>query len=518
MKTQIIRLEAHDDLISARDKMGWSKAGRILLVWPERGRILNRQLDVILLLRHSRALGAQLAFVADDPELRYHAMQLGVMVFSNTRKALKANWRPRGKPRFMRGSLRFARGRLTAVGKRVAPRRPPDLTALRQAAHPPPPTWQNALLTRLGLFALAVLALLAMAAVLIPGAELTLAPQTRRQEIAFSVRADASSQNINLSGLVPARRAQLTLEGQASIPSAGRLSLPAQAARVELLLTNLSEHVVEVPAGSVVRSAGEGAMRFATKQAVTLPAGVGENVSVTAYALEAGAQGNIPAGQLTILEGGLGAQVAVTNPEPAFGGENRIAPAPTAYQRQQLYAQLLERLRAQALQAFSLQAGAGEMLITPTITVTQVITQSFDPPALQPADVLNLRLGVEFSALVVKQGDLERLATAVLDANLPPEALPLPETLEVRPLSTPTLAADGSPIWRIQAARQIYTRISEARASDSVRGLPPAQATQRLQQSLPLAEPPVIRLFPGWWPRLPVVPFRIAVQVQPKAR
>jgi len=43
MKIQIIQLEKHDDVISARDKMAWCKAPRILLVYPRGSRILTRQ-------------------------------------------------------------------------------------------------------------------------------------------------------------------------------------------------------------------------------------------------------------------------------------------------------------------------------------------------------------------------------------------------------------------------------------------------------------------------------------------
>ena len=35
MKEQILHLDAHDDFISARDKMGWAQTGRVLLVWPD---------------------------------------------------------------------------------------------------------------------------------------------------------------------------------------------------------------------------------------------------------------------------------------------------------------------------------------------------------------------------------------------------------------------------------------------------------------------------------------------------
>ena len=73
MKTQILRLEPHDDFISARDKMGWSQTERILLVWPEGGHILVRRLDLTLLQRKSTSLGAQLALVCDDANVRYYA-------------------------------------------------------------------------------------------------------------------------------------------------------------------------------------------------------------------------------------------------------------------------------------------------------------------------------------------------------------------------------------------------------------------------------------------------------------
>ncbi len=39
MKTHVIQLDSNDDFISIRDKTGWVKAPRILIVWPDIGRI-----------------------------------------------------------------------------------------------------------------------------------------------------------------------------------------------------------------------------------------------------------------------------------------------------------------------------------------------------------------------------------------------------------------------------------------------------------------------------------------------
>jgi hypothetical protein len=70
MKTQVLQLDPHDDIISTRDKLGWKQTGRILLVWPRKGHVLTRRLDLVLLARHTASLGAQLALITRDPQVR----------------------------------------------------------------------------------------------------------------------------------------------------------------------------------------------------------------------------------------------------------------------------------------------------------------------------------------------------------------------------------------------------------------------------------------------------------------
>ncbi len=96
MKTQILQLEPHDDLVSALDKMGWGKSARIILVWPKKTRLLRRRLDLVLLQRRSHALGAQLCLVTNDPRVRYFAFQTGITVFSTLRKAQNKPWKKPG--------------------------------------------------------------------------------------------------------------------------------------------------------------------------------------------------------------------------------------------------------------------------------------------------------------------------------------------------------------------------------------------------------------------------------------
>ena len=163
MKTYIMQLEKYDDIVSVRDKMRWGKAGRILLVWPDRGEILNRRLDLVLLKRHSASLGAQLAIVSRDPDIRYHAPRLGIPVFKNLKKAQSSAWRvPR---RFRSASEGAEDEQINKLGKRTEAER------LKLLSERPVRTKKPHPIIRAVAFTVGVLAFLSIAAVLLPSAE-----------------------------------------------------------------------------------------------------------------------------------------------------------------------------------------------------------------------------------------------------------------------------------------------------------------------------------------------------------
>ena len=68
--------------------------------------------------------------------------------------------------------------------------------------------------------------------------------------------------------------------------------------------------------------------------------------------------------------------------------------------------------------------------------------------------------------------------------------------------------------WKMYAYRQILAQTPAAQAIQLVLGFNPEKASQRLQSELALEEPPQIELTPTWWPRLPILPFRVEVQIE----
>lgn len=493
MKTQILQLEPHDDAISARDKMAWGQTARILLVWPNRGRVLTRRLDLELLLRHSRSLGAQLALVTRDPDVRYHAKQLGIHVFKNVRQAQHTRWK--------RPHRRRIRPLRNSTPAQVLASPPPR----RSAALIPLTT-----LGRLGLFSLGLLALLSIVALLLPSAEIHLNPKTEVQAITIPVEADLAVERLNLSGLIPIQKVTVVVEGRDSLEPTGKSQVPEKRARGQVRFTNLTDREINIPQDTVVSTPGA-TIRFTTDRSANVPAGAGESLDLPVTAIAPGSYANLPAGRITAIEGPLGLSLTATNPRPMRGGTDRTTPAATPLDRTRLANQLLATLQDSARTEIQALMETDDLLLTPTPARSQTLEEVYNPPDLGPASLLSLTLRLEFQALIISGRDLRQLANAALDANLPQGYTPLSAGLRIEHLTMPSMEAGSRVSWEMRASRSLQAQLVEPQAAAMTLGLPPAQAGQRLLAVLPLNNPPSIELTPAWWPRLPFVPFRIHV-------
>lgn len=516
MKTQIIHLEPHDDVISARDKMDWGQTGRILLVWPERGSILTRRLDLVLLKRHSSFQGAQLALMTNDPDVLFHARQLAIPVFKNLRQAQRSHWRV--ERRFRRKTYRRKMEALMEPNEEEIPEQEepdssdePPLARHEKITRPDTTPRSLPPAARLAFFALGVLALLSIAAVLVPGADVALTPQSRTQEISIDVKADPGIQAVNISGLVPSRTTSIIVEGRDHLTASGSTMIPVQPARGDALFTNLTDGDVRIPTGTIVRTLGED-IRFETLRAGTVSAGSGVTLTLPIRALTPGVSGNLPADSLVALEGILGTQLTVTNPRSTSGGKDLSTPAPSQSDRRQLKARLLETLRQEALDELQGNLPPGDVLLPATLTLEQTLEETFEPPEIQPADQLDLTMRLEFTIQLVANHDLRELAESALNANLPKNFTPWPDTMQVE---NPTLPNDSTAPteWKMTASRRIMAELPKTEAVKLSLGLPPEQAKNRLASALPLGKPPQILLTPSWWPRMPILPFRIGVEL-----
>lgn len=507
MKTQILQLETYDDQVSACDKIKWSQADRILLVWPARGNILNRKLDLLLLKRQSIAQGAQLALVTRDVRIRALAHRQGIPTFSSVRRAQSKAWR---LPRRFRGlsdissPVRSDLADLYPASQRV------DIEYWRNENRIRPATLQSTLL-RLVLFTVGVLAFFTVAALLYPYAEITLQPEIQWQEASLVIVPDEMITQASIDGRVPARRITVVVEGRDSITVSGSILFPDTHATGFVEFTNLTDSTVEIQKGIIVRSTG--GQRFEVIEPGTIPAGSGEKVSIPIRSLLPGRAGNISAGSINTIEGNLMTFASVSNPNALVSGTDSRMPAPTESDRENLSQKLHQELEASAIRQLQEQLSPGDYLIPNSLKLSQILEAVFLPESNNPANQLSLSLRLEYHAQYISSDDLTWLFNSVFETNSSGNTQPLPESLviETPPDSQNNLSEQNS--IRMTGRRKTRELIRNADVIATVIGLIPQRAQEQLSSRYDLEKAPQITILPAWWPRLPFIPLRITVKV-----
>lgn len=497
MKSQVIQLDSHDDVISIRDKMSWAKTPRVLLVFPRHSRILTRPLDLRLIQRHANGLGMQLALVSRSTEVRQAAEELEIPVFRNTTIAQRSAW-----PEWEKRSTVLRRAPV------------PDLHQMRREAFPLESQWRNLPALRLGLFSLAVLTVLGLLLLFVPSATIDLKPATQIQSLTLPIRASPDIKTVNSPGSLPAQTDLVLVEATRTLQASGSKVVPDRPAQGEVRFSNLTTTVVGIPSGTIVQTQSDPAVRFITSEDGVVEGSVGKTVDVPVQAMDTGSAGNLPAGQLVVIIGGLGASVSVSNPDPTTGGTDRVVAVATSEDRQHLYNALLQDLRQAAIAQFGRTHDPGDLLLPGTLSVVQVLSETYIPAEGQPGEQLTLDLQLQLQEQFVKGSDLQTLALALLNSTLPTGQVPLPGSVSVHAQSTPVTSTDGSSHWQIQVQQTVRPRIDPLSVGPLVQGLRIPEASQKLSKAYPLGARPIIRMVPSWWPVLPWLPFRTQTKLQ----
>jgi len=495
MKTQIITLESHDDLISVRDRMSWAKTPRILLVWPKYEKITLRHVDLKVLQRHASALGAQLGLVTRARRVRDDAEALHIPVFESTGQAQRVSW---PKPRRRR---RFAWR---------APRQ--DLREQREQASVKEEAWRAHPVTRVLSFFVGVLAVLTLVALFIPRAQITLNPISKTQSLVLPVTASPAVKSVFITGSIPAREKRVIVDGTQTVIVTGAAVIPQSKAKGSVVFRNLTQQAVNVPAGTVVQNA-EG-VRFVTTDGGEVNAGVGKTLEMPIEALDGGVAGNLDAEAIDAIEGRLGLSLSVTNPEPTTGGRELPSVQASDADRQRAKDLLMQALEKDAREKLRSELAAGDLLFDKTMTLSQTLSELYDPPPGAAGTKLTLTMQVEYSVFYADALDLTRLASLALNASLPSGFMAASDAVTLKPVTTPSLNEDRSAKWTMRAERKIVQQINTAYVTQMVQGFGAWNVQSQLKKNLPLASAPEIRLSPSWWPWMPLVPFRISVITQ----
>ncbi len=473
--------------------MNWSKTPRILLVLPRRRKFDLNLLDLKLLQRHAHNLGAELGLVTKSKKIIRAANALNIPVFADNLAAQRENWLspkpPLQKKRRKRKKLR----------------------ALQSDFRHEEKAWRKHPLARQGAFALATLGMLALAFAFIPKAQVEIQPKTRTQSITIPLRADPNTSEVFLSGSIPAYRLRTTLEEESSLPSSGREAIPAQAARGSVVFRNLTENPIRIPVGTIVRSADNENLRFATLIDAEIAGQVDAETEVPVKCLIFGQRGNLPADTLQAIEGELGLWLAVTNPQPTGGGSDNYVSAPTIQDREELRATLMARFYKDAERKIRQELNSGDLVLPNSMSEIEILEENYNPPLGETGDRLTLKMRASVEVLYAKESDMLSLAQQALNASVPAGFLPQPNSLKITSFGNFETQTQNITAWQMRVEQELRPKIPATQVEALIQGQRLEKAAQLLKENYNLEKPPHIVLSPSWWRWLPLAPFRIQI-------
>ncbi len=465
--------------------------------------ILNRRLDLTLLKRHSAALGAQLALVTHDREVRYQADKLDIPVYRSVREAEESRWR---QPRRWR---KKRKPKVLPISKNNR-REKSDLVTMREQAHPPSSKWLRHPTVRIIFFTLGVLSMLVIAALFIPSAEIYLTPATITESATIDVMASPEHNAVEISGAVPTYWDTIVVEGRASTPSTGDTKIPRKSATGRVTYINLTEDEIIVPMGTIVSTQEITPTRFMTTEELSVPSGP-NGATVLVEALQPGSSGNIAPGKIVAIEGALGLNLTVNNRNSTVGGTDFTSAAPNVADYQRVYEELFSSLEETAITEFKIGLEPGDVLLTTAPTLQQVLEESYTPDIGQPSDYIDLTLRLEFQIPYSNGADLNQLGRTVLDHHITQDFSPQAETLQITQLTDPIYQGLGQANWKMQATWQMEANLDVVEVISLVLGSNPNEAAEKVKEQMPVEENIEIKLVPSWWPALPILPFRISI-------
>jgi hypothetical protein len=504
----ILHLEPDDDSVTIRDRLTFVRARRVLLVWPASGTILPRKLDLLLVLRQATRLGMRLALVTADRAVIEHARDLRISVFASAEAAQRATWhRPRERA-FIPPHDDFSRAELA------------DAILHQRASTWPAPARRYSLLRWIAVLASALALALAFF-VAAPSATITLTPASRQVFETVQIVADPTLADIDLeSRRMPAAVVSLQASSRVTVASSGRESAGATQAQGLVTFTNLSGGPLLVPYGTVIATSDTYPVRFETVAEAMLPSGdqAGVPVPIRALPEHSGTAGNVSPGAINRVEGDLAGQMAVTNLNATFGGALQERSIVTAADHQRLLVlgrqQVLQRARDTLLHQLT-----GEQFLVPgsiAIRAERPEWTVFNAYVGDAAESVSLDLRADVQAVIVDERQARQVAFASLAPYVQPGLEIAPEALSFARGDILDIAPDGRVTFVMTVSGSVAVAIDQEYVRARTRGVSVGEARRRLEGELLLdpGHPPRIATWPGWYPRMPVLPVRIAVEVR----
>jgi hypothetical protein len=493
VKTQIVNIDVHDDYGSIRDKLLWTKARRVILVWPGRGDVLTSRLDLVLLKRLGQQENIALGLLTFDPRVIAHAIDLSIPVFEDLENTPESSW---------------DQWQTDIEAPSVV--RPQRDTARPERQTEAIPSSQQPLI-RLLVLLLPIAAFIFALVILLPSAHISLQPVTLREleTISFTLDQEPTTNKLSLSY----EKRELEVQGELRIPTSGRSNSPDQAAQGQVVFTNLTDEAISIPAGTSVRSSALDTIYFRTDHAVHLAAGIDAQATVDVTAALSGPDGNIPEAAIDTIDGILGLSLTVTNPASLSGGSLRTRSAVSETDVKAIKDALEDELKAESITRMAGILLPNEAMLDSTYQIEEVLSAEYDAAVGNVADSLSLDLTQLITISVIDLHEVQMIAADYLRSDLAPGYVFAPGSPEVSTLRDTIDPNSGEVGVDVDFSVRSFPEINAQKVRQIALGTVPDEFVTELRKAYAGELAPEIIITPSWWPRLPFFTHQIDVEI-----
>jgi len=474
-----VAIDRYDDLASIFGKIDAAPSPRVALVAARGNRELQRALSMRRLQRHLDLSGKDLILVTRSRALRLRAREEDLPAAGSLRRV---NFQTYG-----RGGLRL--GWLTL--------RLPSLGALL------------AVLLLVG----ALVAGVVVVFWYLPEADVTVYLPVTAYEDTIELTLEGQSTGVNLqTGSVPARRREVVVTRSFYRPATGTTQVPQDRAAVALRFTSRVGQPVTVPKGTV--AVANNGVKFTIANDVPLPR-QGTTGDVVALAHSPGTAGNVPPNTVVSIEGEIAQQVTVTNPRPGEKGTDRpqqvVSQADVDGVREFAPAVLTDA----AIQELRARLEKSGTVIPPGATAEITDIQS-TPPVNEAGRFADVRVTARVSVYTVDNDDLRQVYANHFLPMLGPEEMLLDGEMMTTVIGNgeSDRTNDRLPVT-VQAHMLVAPFLDRKALQQALAGKTKHDAERFVRNIVGSPEPPVIKVSPGWAPRLPRKAERINVTYAP---
>jgi hypothetical protein len=490
VKIQIVYLSSADDIDSTRDMLGWIQAPRVLLVWPDQGRVLTERFELVRIHRYAQSRNIQIGLLTFDTEVRENAEELDLPIFESLDDLPESRWK-KDRPLSVKATEE-------TLARRIAPT--PRSSTERT------PKWAEEI-GKKGIRIPGVIlfgALLLIVLFVAPSAEIILSPRRETRQESFIIALEVGQSSINEELSFSTERVELEISGSASLSTGGWMKVPTGNARGVVVFTNHTQDPVSIPSNTTLRSSDPQVISFRTLNSVYLPGGVGAIVGTPVESITPGVKGNVAAFTISAIEGPLGLMVSVFNQNPLTGGVDDLQPMVTESDLETLHSDLRAELIKTAQKEVSSQIGGNQDIIERGIWITDIIEQDFSHDSGEVGEVLELLMRVKTVALVYHRQDLEEMIVDHVSRTLPEGKELVSNSLEYD-IQT-QVPSSNEDAWGLQISvdYQAYSSIDSRKLAGMILGRSTESANHILLEAIPELEKSSVTVSPHWIPLLPL--------------